>query len=562
MNLLLHLLEQNAGVILLCLILIVFADGLFRVCIFSKRRSAVKSGTRKNENAFLQMLNCSSKEAFALLEEKTLLAVWVSDNMEQVTGVPGENIFMDSAQIFAGLSESDKEKFIALYHSWDRKEEFCFEDPWSYQSKSGLQIRIEIICKDGRELFHLRNVSEEKEQLEQMREMVEEAKRGEEAKTNFLSNMSHEIRTPLNGMLGMIELAKMNPKDADRVADYLGKAEELSRFLLSVINDILDMSRIESGKTELESVAFDICAMGEKLENMFQGTMADKGIDFYVDYIEIEEPFVFGDQLRISQILTNFLSNSSKFTPEGGTISLTIRQMNSTQTESSWMLQVKDTGKGMDGEFLHKLFRPFEQENGGIARKYGGSGLGMTIADSLVHLMDGQILVDSEIGKGSTFTVFLKLPIAKKEDIIEEETVESGNEAVSLEGRRILMAEDQKINAVIVVRMMQSKGVTIDVAENGKLVTEMFAASKPGYYDAILMDIQMPEMNGWDAAKCIRAMEREDAKQIPIFALSADAFVENKRKSVESGMNAHITKPIDFKELENYLKTAFKESGR
>ena len=273
---------------------------------------------------------------------------------------------------------------------------------------------------------------------------------------------------------------------------------------------------------------------------------------------EIQEPFVVGDQLRISQVLTNFLSNSSKFTPQGGDVVLTIKQMDVVEDKVSWMFRVKDTGKGMSPSFLHRIFKPFEQEDSGITRKYGGSGLGMAIADNLVKLMGGQILVESELEKGTTFTVFLKLPKADVSEIEEIKKEDDDQEAISLQGRRFLLAEDQPVNALIVVKMLGTKGVEVEIAKDGVEAVDMFKAHESGYYDAILMDIHMPRMDGWDAARLIRSSGKAQAMEIPIFALSADAFVEDKRKSIEAGMNGHITKPIDYNELERKLQKSLK----
>ncbi len=267
---------------------------------------------------------------------------------------------------------------------------------------------------------------------------------------------------------------------------------------------------------------------------------------------------VIGDELRLSQVIVNFLSNAVKFTPEGGRITVTFRQMNRMEGKIHFMIRVRDTGKGISPEFLKRIFRPFEQETATIAKSYGGSGLGMAIADNMVKLMDGQIVVDSEVGKGSDFNVYVALPVdtSQPQGVIGNdavlEAVTGPEEEVcrSIEGMRLLMAEDNEINAEIAVSILEEEmGARVERAADGQEAVDMFCAHEPGYYDTILMDIQMPVMNGWEATAAIRGLDREDAGSIPIYALSADAFVEDKRRSVSIGMNGHISKPIDFEEL-------------
>ena len=267
---------------------------------------------------------------------------------------------------------------------------------------------------------------------------------------------------------------------------------------------------------------------------------------------------MIGDELRLSQVIVNFLSNAVKFTPAGGQITVTFRQMNRMEGKIHFMIRVRDTGKGISPEFLKRIFRPFEQETATIAMSYGGSGLGMAIADNMVKLMDGQIVVDSEVGKGSDFNVYVALPVdtSQPQGVIGNdavlEAVTGPEEEVcrSIEGMRLLMAEDNEINAEIAVSILEEEmGARVERAADGQEAVDMFCAHEPGYYDTILMDIQMPVMNGWEATAAIRGLDREDAGSIPIYALSADAFVEDKRRSVSIGMNGHISKPIDFEEL-------------
>ena len=377
--------------------------------------------------------------------------------------------------------------------------------------------------------------------LEAAKEQLKIAESVSQSKTEFLSSMSHEIRTPMNGIIGMLTLAHGQLR-GHSAENYIIKAEQLSKYLLSVINDILDMSRIEAGKIELESKPFELAALAEKLRNMFQKNVEAKGVAFYVEMKDVDVKYIVGDELRISQILVNFLSNAQKFT-EKGEIRVTFRQLQKENGKVSLMFRVHDTGKGMDAKFISRIFKPFEQESQDITKQYGGSGLGMSITDRLVHLMGGEIVIDSMLGKGSDFSVYLTLPIAEVSEIETEQEDETGTD-FTFNGCHILMAEDNEINAEIAVSILENEGAKVDVAVNGKDAVEKYAASAPGTYNFILMDIQMPVMNGRDAAKQIRSMDRKDAGEIPIFALSAD-----ERLSAMSGMNGHFTKPIDFEEM-------------
>ena len=341
---------------------------------------------------------------------------------------------------------------------------------------------------------------------------------------------------------------------------YLKQADELSAHLLTLINNILDMSRIEAGKVELELRPFSLGAFAERLRDMFAGTLHEKGVAYAVNLDGITEQWVVGDELRIGQVVINFLSNAVKFTSQGEVV-VTIRQMLLRDGMVDLMFRVHDTGIGMQPEFISRIFRPFEQEDASTTRRYGGTGLGMAISDQLVKLMGGQIVVESLPGKGSDFTVFLSLPVAAPQEIPQKAQPEEAapeQPATSLPCR-VLLAEDNAVNAAIAVEILSQRGAAVDVAENGQVAVDRFCAQSPGYYDIILMDIQMPIMDGRKAARTIRALNRPDAKEIPIYALSADAFVEDERLSRESGMNGHLAKPVDFNALWRILQDNVRE---
>lgn len=480
-----------------------------------------------------------------ILRCKDLYPVYITESFEQQLDVTGDDIKTDIGIFWDKVGSGKDWKLWKKYRSWDGKQPFTSD---FYLERMESWYRLEITrSKDGLyDTFQFRDITEDKKELEAAKEQLKIAESVSQSKTEFLSSMSHEIRTPMNGIIGMLTLAHGQLR-GHSAENYIIKAEQLSKYLLSVINDILDMSRIEAGKIELESKPFELAALAEKLRNMFQKNVEAKGVAFYVEMKDVDVKYIVGDELRISQILVNFLSNAQKFT-EKGEIRVTFRQLQKENGKVSLMFRVHDTGKGMDAKFISRIFKPFEQESQDITKQYGGSGLGMSITDRLVHLMGGEIVIDSMLGKGSDFSVYLTLPIAEVSEIETEQEDETGTD-FTFNGCHILMAEDNEINAEIAVSILENEGAKVDVAVNGKDAVEKYAASAPGTYNFILMDIQMPVMNGRDAAKQIRSMDRKDAGEIPIFALSADAFVEDQRLSAMSGMNGHFTKPIDFEEM-------------
>lgn len=480
-----------------------------------------------------------------ILRCKDLYPVYITESFEQQLDVTGDDIKTDIGIFLDKVGSGKDWKLWKKYRSWDGKQPFTSD---FYLERMKSWYRLEITrSKDGLyDTFQFRDITEDKKELEAAKEQLKIAESVSQSKTEFLSSMSHEIRTPMNGIIGMLTLAHGQLR-GHSAENYIIKAEQLSKYLLSVINDILDMSRIEAGKIELESKPFELAALAEKLRNMFQKNVEAKGVAFYVEMKDVDVKYIVGDELRISQILVNFLSNAQKFT-EKGEIRVTFRQLQKENGKVSLMFRVHDTGKGMDAKFISRIFKPFEQESQDITKQYGGSGLGMSITDRLVHLMGGEIVIDSMLGKGSDFSVYLTLPIAEVSEIETEQEDETGTD-FTFNGCHILMAEDNEINAEIAVSILENEGAKVDVAVNGKDAVEKYAASAPGTYNFILMDIQMPVMNGRDAAKQIRSMDRKDAGEIPIFALSADAFVEDQRLSAMSGMNGHFTKSIDFEEM-------------
>lgn len=380
------------------------------------------------------------------------------------------------------------------------------------------------------------------------------------AKSEFLSRMSHEIRTPMNGIIGMAEIALREENLPKKLKEYLEKINMSAKYLLSLINDILDMSRIESGKMKLENKPFTLEQVVQAIDTLIRPQAKEKRQELIIRK-EYRVQSFFGDSLRINQILINLLGNAVKFTPNGGKIELLIKQIEEQEEMATIFFSVKDNGIGIRKEDVTRIFESFEQAEDNTARKYGGTGLGLAISNRLVHMMGGRIQLKSSLGNGCEFYFTLSLETAK-ESIMLEESYGFDEVSYDFTGKRALLVEDNELNIEIAQTILEMNGFTVNIAENGKLAVEAFERSEYDYYDIILMDIRMPVMDGLEATKLIRNLERRDAKTVPIIAMTANAFDEDMKKSIESGMNGHLAKPIDLKTLYQVLDRAIYKKER
>lgn len=506
------------------------------------------------EDIFLEEFSEKPDECCIVMENRRRLPIYSCGNLEGLLGVTLDEIQRELLRVGEHIMDLQAgRRAWQQYLEWDGTGRFVCEIQRKDEGYVELSVRRSA---DGiYDLVTVRDNTENRLQLEDYENRIQNAEEISLSKTTFLSRMSHEIRTPMNGIIGMLTLAEGKLAEEEPARKYLDKAGELSDHLLSLINDILDMSRIEAGKVELEQKAFSLRDFGQTLYDMFAENLESRGIHYAVNFEEVTEDYVIGDELRLSQVIINFLSNAVKFT-EKGEITVTFRQMMLKSGVADLMIRVHDTGKGMESEFINRIFRPFEQEAIEISHKYGGTGLGMAITDSLVRLMGGEIVVESTPGKGSDFSVFLHLPVADNPEKAEGHAVGSDrvsagerHETEVFRNRRILLAEDNELNALITREILENAGAEVEIVPDGRKAVESFAAHPENYYDFILMDIQMPEMDGREAVRTIRALNRPDAGSILIFGLSADAFVEDERLSLESGMNGHYAKPVDYNAL-------------
>lgn len=371
------------------------------------------------------------------------------------------------------------------------------------------------------------------------------------AKSEFFSKMSHDIRTPLNAVIGLELLAK-DSSDNPQVKDYLEKSSSAARYLLGILNDVLDMSRIEGGKLTIARLPFSMSNVLDEIKAIVTPMAADNGLSLSFECDEFITAYL-GDQIRIKQILMNLLSNATKFTPEGGSVTLRATREPGEDGGDVVTFVVSDTGIGISAEYLTRVFKPFEQERSSVTEKKTGSGLGLSIVHNLTELMNGEITVESRLGVGTEFTVVI--PFECSNEVVRTEKLTESRELGKYEGRRVLIAEDNVLNQQIASAILFEKfGLASDIAVNGQEAVEMFAASAAGYYDLILMDVNMPVMDGLDSTRAIRALKRADAAVIPIVALSANAFENDIELSISAGMNAHLSKPLEIPALAQVLK--------
>lgn len=410
----------------------------------------------------------------------------------------------------------------------------------------------------------LRNVDEETRNEMEQKNLLEEAllqaNHANKAKSVFLSNMSHDIRTPMNAIIGFTTLATDHIDNKEQVKEYLNKIMTSGNHLLGLINDVLDMSRIESGKMQLEEEPCSLLDIIQGLRNIVQADIRAKQQELNIDMTDVLEENIYCDKLRLNQVLLNLLSNAIKYTKTGGVINLSVtKQSGAPSGYVYYEFCVRDTGIGMSEEFLSHLFEPFEREKNTTLSGIQGTGLGMAITKNIVDLMNGSIDVKSELGVGTEITVTFAFrqnleaeeskTFSGETNTLSEEDKQQKEAAAASEKHRILLVEDNELNQEIAVAILESSNLEVEVAENGEVALDKLKQSTPGYFNLILMDIQMPVMNGYEAAQAIRNLEDKQLSSIPILAMTANAFEEDKKKALQCGMNGHIAKPIDVDKL-------------
>ena len=542
-------------VIIVFIIVIIFALATY----FYRRKIMAGEREVKYREQLFGLLASNTDDIYMLMSLKDFSLEYVSPNSQRVLGITQKDIQNSiTALIDEGgknLAESLK-SFTSLPEGTSRSEKHDRVHRATGETKHFIDtIFRTTIDNEDKLIIILSDRTADIQSETALKDAMESALAANKAKSVFLSNMSHDIRTPMNAILGFTELIKRDAENGGKVLEYTDKISASGQHLLGLINDILDMSKIENGKFVLNIQKFNLAQFVDELDAMMRPQAEKKNQSFEITS-KFKQDCLIGDKLRINQILINILSNAIKYTPEGGKISMDISELPKINANFAHLkFTVTDNGIGMSEEYRENLFKPFTREISSTVNAIQGTGLGMAITKNLVDLMGGTITVKSKQGVGSTFTVELELRL---DDTVKETvraTPEKQNESQNaLEGKRFLAAEDNELNSEILFELLDIHSSTCEVAENGKIALEMFEKSPQGYYDGILMDIQMPVMNGYEAAKAIRSLSRPDAQTIPIIAMTANAFSEDINNSLEAGMNAHIAKPVDMDKLESVLR--------
>lgn len=405
------------------------------------------------------------------------------------------------------------------------------------------QDRIKKILLSRKDITETQTKAAEQQRL--LTDALAQAENANKAKSTFLFNMSHDIRTPMNAIIGFTSMAKKHLSDSEKAMEYLEKVDISSRHMLQIINDILDMARIDSGKVELELAPIDIYKECYATDALFRSSMEEKQIDFSVN-IDIQDEMLLGDTVRIKQIIVNLVGNSLKYTKPGGKVTLNYRQTGRTEDGFAQIeISVKDSGIGMSEEYQHHLFEAFTRERNATVSGIQGTGLGLAISKQLTDMMNGTLTCNSKLGVGTEFLLKIKLQIVGYET---NDNAELSDISV-FSGKRILLVEDNELNREIAVDMLHELGFFIEEAKDGAEAVEKIRQAKPQYYDIVLMDIQMPYMDGYQATRSIRTLKNQEQANIPIIAMTANAFDEDRQKALEAGMNAHLSKPINEKQV-------------
>ena len=498
-------------------------------------------------------------DVFLMIDTETRKVEYVSPNVQRILGLSPEAVQEDLYVLYPAGDDSGTSRLENLMQmeqgvqqEWER--EFVNQETGEprYIHVTGFINDVQGARKC---IVDLSDRTGEHQTTLAVEAALEVAEKASKAKTDFLSNMSHDIRTPMNAIIGITTLMKNELHQPEKLAEHLGKLETSGRLLLGIINDILDMSRIESGKTTLNIEKTNLPQQVSQLDSIIRQQASQRRQTFTVEN-HVQHENVLADPNRLNQVLMNILSNAVKYTPQGGHIRLDVEELSHTEHYAKYRFVVQDDGIGMSAVYQKTLFDPFTREEKSGTNRVQGTGLGMAITKSIVDLMGGTIHVESAPGKGSRFEVVLELPIDAEADKVQTASaLPEEDEAVSpLSGMSFLCAEDNAINAEILEMLLETKGASCTICSNGQEIVDAFASVKPGEYDMILMDVQMPVMDGLEATRRIRNGENPLGRTIPILAMTANAFLEDMQKSKEAGMDEHLSKPVDIAALEQTVK--------
>ena len=559
---------NKAGVIFEAALIALFCLYIMFLLITNHKQNKKLLNENRDMNYVIQSLpKLYERFVFVDLEERTYR--YILDKAPIHGKIPAEgdyklfeNYILDSVE-----REEDKNQmgcFMNPENIRANMNESVTELKYEYQSSEGCDEwrRACIICLEREKniptkvLFTRQNISDAKREEIAKQNVLREAKKVAEesskAKSTFLFNMSHDIRTPMNAIIGFANMAEQKLDKPELVRDYIHKIQRSSDVLLKIINDVLDLARIESGKTSLYFTPRNLFESIHGVKDMFEEGMENTGLSF-ITKVHVQNPYVLCDDLRINQILINLLSNARKFTPEGGTVWFECNQISGGQDgKAEYEFIVKDTGIGMSEEFLTRIFDAFERERTSTVSGIQGTGLGLSIVKKLVDMMEGTIEVKSKLDVGTQICIHLPLEVISKEEMLIE--AEDDSENAIYAGKKVLIVEDNELNREIARELLRSEGFIIDEAEDGRIAVDKVSKSQVGDYDCILMDIQMPNMNGFEATKAIRQLENPILANIPIIAMTANAFEEDKKAAMDVGMNGHIGKPIHMDKVKREIQ--------
>lgn len=515
---------------------------------------------RQNQylSEIISIVSENTNDAYLLFSTQDFKAEYVSPNLERLTGITPTQVYeegMDAIRPEGWEKEDSRGAVLDIEPGqsvvFERKrkhkvtgEERLFTDTF----------HIAMLGERPKALLIVSDVTEEKRAKEALKEALENANRANKAKSEFLSNMSHDIRTPMNVIIGFNSLAQKNIDDKEKVLDSLKKVESASHHLLNLINDVLEMSRIENGRFALNEENIVIQDLIDEVDNMFRTSMEEKGIRFIVNADHVHTQ-VCTDGTRLKQLLTNLLGNAQKFTETGGTVWYTSRELGMSGDEyAEYEIRVKDTGIGMSKEFQKRMYQTFTREKNTTNSGVVGTGLGLSIAKEIANLLGGTITCFSEQGTGTEFVFRFKAKIISENVTLECKKISPLDANADLVGKRLLVVEDNELNLEIAVELLKEYGFVLETANDGDVAVDKLKHSSPGYYDLVLMDIQMPKMNGYIATREIRKLEDEKVANVPILAMTANAFEEDKKKALDVGMNGHLSKPIVMEEVIDNIK--------
>lgn len=543
----------------ICAVLAVIAGSIMLSGYFSDRKADQIAQT-------LQILGDSYYAIYRIdLNNETYITVKGSADVKEALGDSGSYRHLLDV-VKEVVDETTHEKFeenLSIDNIRRLIRDGVYDFGGDYQRNFGGEykwVNIQVLYNEGAHvnevILAFREIDRDKRRELQQHALLQNAlaasRQTVQQKTMFFSNASHDMRTPLNAIIGLAKLARREDNDRETVEEYLEKIERSGKQMLTLVNDVLDMSRLEHGKGGvLDYAPMDICSCIRETAAIFRDQAREENKTLAEEY-QVERRMVLCDAARLGQIVNNLISNALKYSSEGAKICLSVKEINHKTGHSKYQIVVSDTGIGMSEEFQERIFEPFAREASFFSRKVSGTGLGMPIVKTIVQQMSGEITVQSALGEGSTFTVTIPLQNLDEEERPAEEKQEEGG-TFSLEGKTILLAEDNEINMEVAGECLKMLGAKVLEAWNGQEAVDVFAAQEPGRIDAVLMDMQMPVMDGCEAARTIRSMDREDAGTVPIIAVTANVFAEDIARTTEAGMNAHIAKPIDFQELQKVL---------